>query len=434
MLLQHKRFSSSAACSTANKSLASPYSFARHVRSRYTGMLMCPAQVVWLYASRHLRPEHSRESRQCQLQRHDMFKFDFDLPSDEAETPSVTPAIDALKTTTASKSFKEHSLDDLLADLPDVISFNTARIDSPNGQIELDRRDLYDARFQMLSDQQQSDAWLGEAVEAPTDLIPGVYEGGLKTWECSLDLVSYLSTLTEQPRSVLELGAGTALPACYVFQSLCRQLASGSQARGHRLHLQDYNDHVLRLMTLPNLLLAYARATSAPPAQQSDMDVRPISPTTSDSSDSDDEDFLEDGEPEETLNRENALELDDAFKAGFRTFLQTHNIELRFFSGDWSQFQSAAIAPEGHDLVLTSETIYNLDTLPVLTSLLRSSLIDSGRALVACKRIYFGVGGGMHDFCAQIDSTAGSYHVVWPSKGSRQANVARCILGVKWAK
>lgn len=27
----------------------------------------------------------------------------------------------------------------------------------------------------------------------PEDLIPGVYEGGLKTWECSVDLASYLA-------------------------------------------------------------------------------------------------------------------------------------------------------------------------------------------------------------------------------------------------
>ena len=29
-------------------------------------------------------------------------------------------------------------------------------------------------------------------LDAPSDLVPGVYEGGLKTWECSIDLVNYL--------------------------------------------------------------------------------------------------------------------------------------------------------------------------------------------------------------------------------------------------
>ena len=32
-------------------------------------------------------------------------------------------------------------------------------------------------------------------LDAPSDLVPGVYEGGLKTWECSLDLVEYLHQL-----------------------------------------------------------------------------------------------------------------------------------------------------------------------------------------------------------------------------------------------
>ena len=27
---------------------------------------------------------------------------------------------------------------------------------------------------------------------APSDLVPGVYEGGLKTWECSVDLAECL--------------------------------------------------------------------------------------------------------------------------------------------------------------------------------------------------------------------------------------------------
>lgn len=31
-----------------------------------------------------------------------------------------------------------------------------------------------------------------ELIEAPSDLIPGVYEGGMRVWECSLDLVEYL--------------------------------------------------------------------------------------------------------------------------------------------------------------------------------------------------------------------------------------------------
>lgn len=71
--------------------------------------------------------------------------------------------------------------------------------------ITLPRRDLFDVRFQLLNDEvddkYQSEEKEGEIdereelafVDAPSDLVPGVYEGGLKTWECSIDLVSYLS-------------------------------------------------------------------------------------------------------------------------------------------------------------------------------------------------------------------------------------------------
>lgn len=71
----------------------------------------------------------------------------------------------------------------------------------------LARRDLFDARFQLISEGSgdvdepgllQGDNTANdrsqalEFLDAPSDLVPGVYEGGLKTWECSLDLVDYL--------------------------------------------------------------------------------------------------------------------------------------------------------------------------------------------------------------------------------------------------
>lgn len=41
-----------------------------------------------------------------------------------------------------------------------------------------------------------------------SDLIKGVYEGGFKTWECSIDMVQYLSGLPEDQltnKKVLEV-------------------------------------------------------------------------------------------------------------------------------------------------------------------------------------------------------------------------------------
>lgn len=76
----------------------------------------------------------------------------------------------------------------------------------------LARRDLFDARFQVISEDSGDPNFVAEAenteekteriaasvdprlqfLDTPSDLVPGVYEGGMKTWECSLDLVDYL--------------------------------------------------------------------------------------------------------------------------------------------------------------------------------------------------------------------------------------------------
>lgn len=65
----------------------------------------------------------------------------------------------------------------------------------------LAKRDLYDARFQLIAAGNVNEA-RGDSgpddlqfVEAPSDLVPGVYEGGLKTWECSIDLAGHLAGL-----------------------------------------------------------------------------------------------------------------------------------------------------------------------------------------------------------------------------------------------
>jgi len=65
---------------------------------------------------------------------------------------------------------------------------------------------LFDARFQLISEGTIDDsetegqanssgpslASALEFIDNPSDLVPLVYEGGLKTWECSLDLASCL--------------------------------------------------------------------------------------------------------------------------------------------------------------------------------------------------------------------------------------------------
>ena len=79
-----------------------------------------------------------------------------------------------------------------------------------------------------------------------SDLLKGVYEGGFKTWECSLDLVGYLAEHLDlvTNKRVMELGCGSGLPGIFA-------LSQGS----NYVVFQDYNDYVLRFWTVPNLIL-----------------------------------------------------------------------------------------------------------------------------------------------------------------------------------
>ena len=77
--------------------------------------------------------------------------------------------------------------------LPEAISYSPLSISlsSDTDPLVLARRDLFDAHFQLISDGLDERNKL-QFFDAPSDLVPGVYEGGLKTWECCLDLVDYL--------------------------------------------------------------------------------------------------------------------------------------------------------------------------------------------------------------------------------------------------
>ena len=76
----------------------------------------------------------------------------------------------------------------------------------------------------------------------------------------------------------------------------------------------------------------------------------------------------------------------------------------RFFSGDWrsleENFLSKEIVAESlkFDLILTSETIYNVENQPKLVSIFKKFLKKEGEVLVAAKTVYFGVGGGVRQF------------------------------------
>lgn len=121
----------------------------------------------------------------------------------------------------------------------------------PAQRVEASFADLPSYRYErVLHTDLVARRWSDTFLDAPglaneVDIIPREYEGGLKTWECSLDLLHYLSTLAfPAGMRIVELGCGSALPSI----SLARRDPTATVA------FQDYNEHVLRSVTLPNLL------------------------------------------------------------------------------------------------------------------------------------------------------------------------------------
>jgi hypothetical protein len=160
-----------------------------------------------------------------------------------------------------------------------------------------------------------------------------------------------------------------------LFQWLLESL-SADQAHltgGLDLGLADYNPTVLQLVTLPNLILSWAQVTS-----------------------------------KESWELEGELEIDKELLQDFLTSLNSNSITVSFLSGAWSpHFVQLVVEKMGSGTssftVLGAETIYSpaalksfADTLVVLLQTISAA---EKTAIVAAKKVYFGVGGSMEDFC-----------------------------------
>ncbi|KAH8102261.1 hypothetical protein BXZ70DRAFT_890820 [Cristinia sonorae] len=384
-----------------------------------------------------------------------MFKFNFDLDSDDIDeevTALDNPSVPEDSTDKESSGFPQHpkpfdelQLSDLLNKLPSVISYSPLAFSLPDGSIHtFARRDLYDARFQVIS-QDNQDTSQGENeldfVEAPSDLVSGVYEGGLKTWECSLDLAAYIHGMLARDtkgiryRRILELGCGTAIPSLHLLHLLF--LDTSPSKEGSEIHLQDYNELVFRLVTIPNLILTWymspaseAFRKSQPAADEDADSLPPVDPSVS-----------------------GDLPISPDLIAAFLSSLDDRHIRVRVFIGSWDKFDILATGGK-YDLVLTSETIYRMESLPSLVHLLRTACIgeDAGDAdsslakstsaltlspssdpytcLVAAKLVYFGVGGGVSEFTNDVERAArGRVETVW----EQDSGVKRKIMRIRWS-
>ncbi|TEB37345.1 hypothetical protein FA13DRAFT_1622212 [Coprinellus micaceus] len=414
------------------------------------------------------------------------FKFDFDIDDIDEELDSTlqiagsqpSEAKDEAHPTIPSQ---EHSIEQFLDALPTLISYSPISISIPQTEgppttVNLVRRDLFDARFQLIADgtvdpdaglssieeedegaaedgdgeknKSNMDPKILEYLDAPSDLLPGVYEGGLKTWECSLDLVEYLES--KQPFSsyggkrVIELGCGTAIPSLYV---LFQALSEESTDRETHIHLQDYNASVLELVTFPNVLLTWCTSPLFSP--QINQILSPVEPTDQSPASS----SYASHPDAELIDPTGAGELSitPELKSAFLASLKEHNIHLRFFSGAWESFDLSKSGSGGeYNLILTSETIYRQESLGSLLHLLDEGSAPGGDlnalirdegirktesgylCLVAAKVLYFGVGGGISDFIETVQSRKPGRSGTVSTVLEKTAGIGRKVLRVEW--
>lgn len=225
------------------------------------------------------------------------------------------------------------------------------------------------------------------------DVVSGAYEGGAKLWECTSDMLLHLLGDAGQSKAlagacVVDLGCGAGLLGV-------EALRCGAST----VVFQDLNDSVLRAITCKNVLLnngaaglgaalfvgtsweAWAAAMAAAAAPRdglaADAPAAPLPPAS---------------------------------------------------------FPSPAALRGCVDVILASEVTYNVDyyrsLCDVMVALLRPG---TGKALVATKRYYYGVGGGVTLFTAFLERH-------YPALACRRVaaiedgkSVAREILEVSWA-
>ena len=97
----------------------------------------------------------------------------------------------------------------------------------------------------------------------------------------------------------------------------------------------------------------------------------------------------------------------------------------RFVSGSWSDFDCSV----KYDLILCSEGIYSEEHFESLANILKRCLSQTGLALFAGKKYYFGCGGGTMAFVSYLGENFKAE--VLKKVEDRRSNI-REILSIRW--
>ena len=176
------------------------------------------------------------------------FSFNFpvesscEATSSEAEAETEADLNKDDKPPVAWKACREHLIEDShlekITQIDQILSFPVGQ---QEGEEEGEEESLNIVDSEAVSHLLAQEGYQGDLSPAlgpkdcGTDLLPGQYEGGLKIWECSEDLVNFLSQTrarTLQGKKVLELGCGAGLPGLLAFKhravGLLEIIASGA--------------------------------------------------------------------------------------------------------------------------------------------------------------------------------------------------------------
>ena len=213
---------------------------------------------------------------------------------------------------------------------------------------------------------------------------------------------------------MFQLGSGTALPTCALLQQLLSRRPPQGRPVSTRVTLTDYNELVIWMATIPNILLACS-TTDSPNNQQ---------------------------------NQATDVEITTDVLTTIRGNLARTNTHVRAISGMWgSAFEDLCDFSETTStstssrprtiMLLASETIYSPASTETFTStllaLMRKAITNANTrcvTYVAAKRFYFGVGGSIDHFSSTVHQGGGHVKTIWDSADTAARGVSRCILEI----
>ncbi|KAI9284216.1 hypothetical protein BC943DRAFT_343669 [Umbelopsis sp. AD052] len=307
------------------------------------------------------------------------FRFNFSNPDSDNEDDQLDTGIQAISLKTESEVDHVESdrmqavkFDIEAMKLPDTLQADRVAMSSID--YTMYRRTLADVKFQIArQDDLEADQTPMIEMAGNTDLIKGIYEGGFKTWECSIDLVEFMHTKMDdsslENKKVLELGCGSALPGIYLLM----------RHASNQVDFQDYNEQVLQYITIPNIILntvvapSEASAEEEPEIEQSGLPQDNANVPEEDSQD--DEDEEEPHADEEEMDSADAeLEISETQAPDILNKLSQRS---QCYFGEWQSLTNAMNLSDNlnkYDMIVTSETVYSEDSIPGLVTVLQNTL------------------------------------------------------------